>query len=344
MKRNRLSNLFKTTICSFAIITGIAATGCEVDDFTEEIANMDDPVLALVNGQDTIDVQQNTELRFAVQDQAPGLSYFRADIMNDQGEMVYGMTRKLTGTIDTVIFKINKDTLDIGQYSMEAVVEDTEGRSASYAGTFYADVLAAPAPVANQETMFIQGSMNGWGGFEQRMTLVADYTWTYSFTIAATDEFKFANTFDWSGQDWTDTDCDGVAEDGAGKGNIACGYEGDVIVTFNDQTLEYSIEELVANEASMFIMGDMNGWSGGDLEMSLVAPYTWEITGVTIAAGNQFKFANTSDWSGKDWGDGACDGFAEEATGGGANTNCNFEGTFTVRFNDQTTAYELIEE
>ncbi|MGB3180329.1 MAG: hypothetical protein WBB45_03000 [Cyclobacteriaceae bacterium] len=344
MKSIRLFNLFKTTACGLAIIAGVASTGCEVDDFTEEITNTDDPTLTLVNQADTINIEANTELRFAVEDQAPGLSYFQADIKNADGIVVYGMAEKLTGTMDTIVFKIDQDTLDVGQYTMEAMVEDTEGRSSSFAGTFYGDVFGNPIPVANQDAMFIQGSMNSWGGFEQRMTLVSDYTWQYTFTISATDEFKFANTFDWSGQDWTDTDCDGVVEDGAGQGNIACGYEGDVLVTFNDETLEYSVDPLVSNEDQMFIMGDMNGWSGGDLEMSLVGSYTWEITGVTIEAGNQFKFASKSDWSGRDWGDAACDGVAEEATGGGANTNCNFEGTYTVRFNDETFAYELIEE
>ncbi|MFA0963712.1 hypothetical protein AB9P05_18040 [Roseivirga sp. BDSF3-8] len=321
------------------IVVGILAMGCEVDDFTTEINNTNAPELQIVDdsAMDSISTQVANTIRVHVADADPGLSYISMELKDSAGDVVYGKAEKLTGTIDTVTLNLRADSLEIGNHVFEVSVQDTEGLTTSISKTIYVRGVQS-----NQDQMFVLGTPNEWIGTDLKMSLVTDFTWRVPMTITDTTEFKFANTPDWSGQDWTDTDCDGVLE--SGSGNIACGAQGRVFVYFNDNTYEWWTEPIESNYDEMYIMGDMNGWAGPDLQMALVEDHLWQIEGVTIEEGNQFKFANTYTWSGKDWGDGGCDGFAEEATGGGANTDCNFDGTFTITFNDQTTAYELIEE
>lgn len=76
-----------------------------------------------------------------------------------------------------------------------------------------------------------------------QMELVDDFTWQREeVTLSSTNPFKFANSPDFGGgtTDWGDADCDNQAEEfGA---DIACGFDGTFTFTFNDQTLEYSVE------------------------------------------------------------------------------------------------------
>ena len=55
---------------------------------------------------------------------------------------------------------------------------------------------------------------------------------------------------------------------------------------------------------------------------------------IFFSVGNyELKFANTSDWSGNDWGDEMVSGFAKLTTGGGANIKFNIEtaGNYNIK-------------
>lgn len=199
--------------------------------------------------------------------------------------------------------------------------------------------------LSNQDQMFVLGSLNGWGANDPDlgMALVDNNTWEVSgVTLTASDEFKFANTPDFSGTDWSDTGCDGIADE-VGAGNLACGFEGKFTIRFNDETFEYSlISDFLSNQDQMYVLGSMNGWGSNDpdLAMNLIADFTWEVSGVAITASDQFKFANTPDFSGVDWTDAECDGLADEP-GGANNINCGFDGTVKITYNDDTFEYSV---
>ena len=99
------------------------------------------------------------------------------------------------------------------------------------------------------------------------------------------------------------------------------------------------------HQTAMYIGATFNSWSAGSLPMTL-SNNVWTATGVSLPAGTQqLKFANTGNWTGKDWG--ASSGFVgklTETTGGGANitvsvpANC----TASITFNDLTKEYAII--
>jgi len=232
---------------------------------------------------------------------------------------------------------------------------------------------------ANQDQMFILGSLNGWGGSDLQMELVDDNLWQVTgVNILASDPdngdnpsaFKFVNTPDFSDTDWGDgpsdgpaeDECDGLATADPGGKNIQCAdVEGSYTITFNDETLEYTItlEEpsFNANQDEMYILGSLNGWGGTDLQMQLVDDNLWQVTGVNILASDPengdnpsaFKFVNTPDFSDTDWGDGPSDGPVEDecdglatADPGGKNIQCaDAEGSYIVTFNDETLEYSI---
>jgi hypothetical protein len=86
-------------------------------------------------------------------------------------------------------------------------------------------------------TMNLRGTINNWG--VTPMTLVADHLWSVTVTLTATDTFKFDVAGDWS-INFGDANHDGTAELNADN-NIATTVTGTYVVTFNDETLEYSL-------------------------------------------------------------------------------------------------------
>ncbi|MEM9858263.1 MAG: hypothetical protein AAF843_12940 [Bacteroidota bacterium] len=354
--------------------------------------------------------------------------------------------------------------LPLGEYTIEVTVTDTNGNTGNATTTFSvteSTTFTVGDFEMNHPELFILGTMNGWGGSDLQMTAVADNEWQIdNVTITNSDQFKFSNTPDFSNEDWGDEECDGIASSNMsaeGAPNIICGFNGRFNVTFNDQSLEYSlaaafaanfeslfvlgtfndfqgtnlgmglvadnvwelknleinvndafrfsttftladmhygqngsgstfddvtevvsgtaeefgpnfvlppgaphgrydlqyndvtgdytftlVEQLsfTSNNSEMYILGEMNGWGGTDLQMELVDDFTWQREEVTLSSTNPFKFANSPDFGGgtTDWGDADCDNQAEEF---GADIACGFDGTFTFTFNDQTLEYSV---
>ena len=117
-----------------------------------------------------------------------------------------------------------------------------------------------------------------------------------------------------------------------------------------EETYNFTISALPfpANIGQLFIAGGFNGWAATEealegFEFELVAANTWEISGIDLEGG-PWKLKNTVDWTDTDWGDGDCDGFMTSNADGNADTDCGASGLSTIRFNDQTLAYEVIPE
>lgn len=103
-------------------------------------------------------------------------------------------------------------------------------------------------------------------------------------------------------------------------------------------TFKVAEQLYAANFARMNITGQFADW-GADksVEMELVSDNMWQAKGVDFKGG-PWKFRNTIDWSGVDWGDGNCD---KVAAHGSDNVDCGYTGLMDVTFNDDTWAYTV---
>lgn len=96
------------------------------------------------------------------------------------------------------------------------------------------------------------------------------------------------------------------------------------------------------HQSQMYVGGSFTGWAlkGMSLENNI-----WTLKNQLFLAGDyELKFANTSDWTGKDWGNAnGLNGTAQETTGGGGNVNFTITtpGTYTIQFNDITHEYAI---
>ena len=92
----------------------------------------------------------------------------------------------------------------------------------------------------------------------------------------------------------------------------------------------------------MYVGGSFNNWG---LQQMTLQNDEWTKNNIPFSVGNyELKFANTSDWSGNDWGDeNGLSGFAKLTTGGGANIKFNIEtaGNYNIKFNDMTLYYKI---
>jgi len=93
-----------------------------------------------------------------------------------------------------------------------------------------------------------------------------------------------------------------------------------------------------ANFARINITGQFADW-GADksVEMELVSDNTWVAKKVPMDGG-PWKFRNTIDWTGVDWGDGNCD---KVAAHGSDNVDCGYTGLVDITFNDDSWAYTI---
>lgn len=101
----------------------------------------------------------------------------------------------------------------------------------------------------------------------------------------------------------------------------------------------------VAPQSAMFVGGSFNGWSLPTLPMTYTGSNNWSTGPVLITAGShQLKFANTSNWSGADWGNtSGLSGTTVLSTGGFPNLSFTIPttGNYSIEFNDATLRYSI---
>lgn len=167
---------------------------------------------------------------------------------------------------------------------------------------------------------------------------------------AGSYQFKFANTTNWSADDW------GVSEGLSGKMQYSTGglnakfsitSDGKYVFSFNPQTLDYLIHRIedYSNQDEMYVGGTFNNWQLSKGKMNLVGNSSWQLDDVFLAQGeHQLKFANTNNFSGEDWGNAVgLEGVASIATGGKPNVQFSIaiDGYYTFTFNDETLEYSI---
>lgn len=337
LEKNRLS-------ITFILLLTVVFSSCEIDDFTEVVPDGDAntaPTITLLSPGDTVRIillqDELFEISAEVADNSPGLSLFSATILDSLGNEVYQKEEQLTGVSIIATISVPDSILAVGaNYDLEVFVEDTQGRRAEATSSFVGIGL-----LKNQEQIFVIGNFTGWGDTgaanyrDIPMTLVADYTWEAAAWLdEAAPQFKFVDNNSFGGSDWGDDGpCDGIAD---GGGNITCPVtSNNVVFRFNDQTLAYEIIELSANYDEMFVLGEYNGWGNSEDRFTLVADNQWE---VDLNFSGPWKIVADENFGVDDWGDGGCDGVAEP---GGANIECDYDGDFKIRFNDDNLNYSV---
>ncbi len=96
---------------------------------------------------------------------------------------------------------------------------------------------------------------------------------------------------------------------------------------------------------NMYIGGSFNGWSLPTMPMTRVNEI-WEYSNLYLDEGSyEMKFANSEDWSGKDWGDATgLSGILSETTGGGSNISFTIydAGAYNIVFDDNSLEYSIV--
>ena len=119
-------------------------------------------------------------------------------------------------------------------------------------------------------------------------------------------------------------------------------YNGEILFSDEDYNEEYTPENntypdiFISKE--MYLTGSMNDWSGEPMTKTTVNDdVIWTVT-INLSAGTyQFKFADTDDWSGYDWGAGALSLSGGITSAGGSFANMQYKadpsGSYTFTFN-----------
>ncbi len=268
------------------------------------------------------------------------------------GDQVISVTKTLSGVADSVFVRgteFGAPSLALGFYTLAVTGTDVSGKFVSTSHSF--EISSLPY-AANNDEIYIAGSFNGWVNQDSptindfKFTLVAPNLWELNEVVLDGGEWKLKNTQDWSDQDWGDGNCDGVVEVTSGGGaNSNCGHSGLNNITFNDETLIYTIEPSVVHEtnlSSLYVLGNFNDFQGPpDYEFSLITDNTWQLDEIHLSANDIFKFSETPSFSGVNFGDNEMDGVADEFGSNITLADDFTEGMYKIIFNEQTLAYTL---
>jgi hypothetical protein len=198
------------------------------------------------------------------------------------------------------------------------------------------------------ETIYYAGTYNDWN----LKTMNYSQGWWRKDSVVMTSgvqEMKFANTNNWSGTDWGDaTGLSGFAIETTGGGpNISFTiFNGGFFdISFNDTSHQYFVDESEVKKlnSEMYVAGTFNDWT---LIPMAHDGENWAIEYQNIPSGNQeLKFANTSNWSGDDWGNATgLEGIAKIATGGDPNISFYVPESreYKILFDDICLEYAII--
>lgn len=195
------------------------------------------------------------------------------------------------------------------------------------------------------QKIYVAGSFNGWDLLNLPMSRSDGDNWQsdYIYLEKGRHSLKFANTADWSGDDWGDTyGLAGIARLSTGDQpavTFDAPQAGYYIFRFNNATLHYSIER-----QKMYIGGTFNDWKPANLPMTFSDPHNCSAFVYLKAGDHVMKFANTSNWSGDDWGGfHGFSGTAQKSTDKNIfiTFNVSKAGYHQIHFNDATLAYSI---
>ncbi|MDF3012538.1 MAG: Dextranase [Cellvibrio sp.] len=200
-------------------------------------------------------------------------------------------------------------------------------------------------PPVNPTSLWVAGSFNAWS----LKTMAANSSsgnFEYQINLGAGNhQLKFANTADWKGKDWGNSNgLEGVAKDSTGGApniSFSIAQSGDYKISFNPSTLNYSIVALAVQPSPVWVAGTFNSWS---LKPMTCSNGKFSFSQAFSAGNYQLKFANTGNWTGKDWGDATgLTGTVTESTGGKPNLAFTITQakTYLITIDPVTFAYSI---
>jgi hypothetical protein len=200
------------------------------------------------------------------------------------------------------------------------------------------------ASSAVASALWVAGSFNSWA--LSAMTYSSGNFEITSTLSAGNHQLKFANTGNWTGNDWGNTSgLSGTAKLSTGglpNLTFTITTAGTYIIKLDPVTLNYSITLKSAPLAATWVAGSFNSWALAAMTNSTNAlQYISNLS----AGSYELKFANTGNWTGKDWGNAnGLSGTAAESTGGLPNLKFTIttSGRYTISFNPTTLAYSVV--
>jgi hypothetical protein len=237
----------------------------------------------------------------------------------------------------------------------------------------------------NQTQVYVNGNWDDWAtgathtaGVMTKMN--EDYMWTITLPGVTANggngamvgldlQFAFDTDNDWGGK-WAQSATGAQGATGTAVAGGANNIEyvlpeaGDVTITFNDNTLAYTIVVTYWNQPAMYINGNFNSWATlttntqGVMSHVPLQDNMWTVTlpkaeiSALTALALQFKFDNDNDWgtlagdaSAAAWTTTATtlSGVASVSLAGSGNIGVTLPsvGNCTITFNDATLAYTI---
>jgi hypothetical protein len=222
-------------------------------------------------------------------------------------------------------------------------VTDSAGLTATATAIITVEKAVIPQPyLANFKKVTYRGTANSWAA--QTMELVADNTWQTSITLTGVKNERFKlDVSENLTQTYGDRDDDGVVESGT---SIFPGYKGTFTLTFNDQSMSYTLAKQGTPYAStlptLYYTAPATSGSGwAYLPMKLISNNLWYVRVKWSDVSNQrFRF----DIGGKGirtqiLGDSDKNGYVEQA---GAPIYKSGKGYFIIKLNDKSLRYSVV--
>ncbi|MEM6722810.1 MAG: hypothetical protein AAF598_02170 [Bacteroidota bacterium] len=186
----------------------------------------------------------------------------------------------------------------------------------------------------NIPDLYLLGSFNDFFGEEYNFNLVADHTWVLDeIELAQGDLFKFSDGPAFMGDSWGDNEADGIA-DLFGSNIEFTDETAFYSVTFNDESLEYTLEFVRFPSIGIIGSATPGGWDE-DTDMTDNGDGTYSIT-INLTDGLA-KFRQNDDWA-VNWGG------SEFPSGIGTQNGPDIPvtaGLYEVTFNRETGAYDF---
>lgn len=205
-------------------------------------------------------------------------------------------------------------------------------------------VVTIDSPVT-PTSLWVAGSFNSWS---LKAMTVNSSSGNFEYQInlgAGNHQLKFANTADWKGKDWGNSNgLEGVAKESTGGApniSFSVAQSGDYKISLNPSTFSYSIVALAVQPSPIWVAGTFNSWS---LKSMTYSNGKFSFSQALSAGNHQLKFANTGNWTGKDWGNSTgLTGTVTESTGGKPNLafTVTQAKTYVISIDPVTFAYSI---
>ena len=350
--------LYRTTLLTLALLGALACTRDDVD--VDGLTNFAPAILPgnIADGGSVVRGDFGITVYFADGTTSP-LTSGTVALRDSAGVELFATTQALEGTRDSIVVAGSAfGAADLGLGAYELYVSATDNAGQTTEETFAFTISALPFP-ANLTQLFVAGAFNGWSAdsaelFEEyAFELVSANTWEISGIDLQGQEWKLKNTVNWTDLDWGDGDCDGVMTQSPNAPNTGCGSSGRSTIRFNDETLAYEVipeVSLATNLEGLFLVGTFDGVTnalgeGDTYEFELIGDNQWDLPEVTLRPGDRFKFAETANLRGRQFGD---DDYAlgasnvAEPDGAVIALPDDFEaGVYAIAFDDETLEYSI---